>query len=90
MEVFLYNRRMNSSLCIIQNSSPEQVQENAAGSRAHDPASTHHPVISKQSNPDREQASNNGIDILIVLKTKVTNLDKRLLLFDCNDFETEY
>jgi len=66
---------MNSSCCIIQNSLPKQVQENAAGSGKHSPAPTYHPVISKQSNPDREKASNDSIDILIVLRTKVTNSD---------------
>lgn len=78
---------MNSSCCVIQNSLPEQMQENAAGSGNHDPGSIHHHY---QSNPDSEKASNDSTDILILLRTKVTNSGERLLLFDCKDFETEY
>lgn len=58
-----------------------QVQENAAGSGKHSSASTCHLVISKQANPDREQASNGSIDILIEPWTKITYSDERCLFF---------
>lgn len=74
----LLKKKVQLLLCN-PNLSPQQVQENAAGSEKHNSASTHQLVISKWSNPAREQSSNATSCLCSELKLKIQMKDTSFL-----------
>lgn len=75
---FIKKKKVQLLLCN-PNLSPQQVQENAAGSEKHNSASTHQLVISKWSNPAREQSSKATSWLCSELKLKIQMKDTSFL-----------